>query len=173
MVDKRYSGDLAQNYKTRRALKRSQVSNHPALHAGVGLPIYSRATSPLRRYLDLVVHQQLRAHLRSGTPLGEKQILERLGASEAVIGSINQAETLSRRHWTLVYLIQNPDWIGAGVLVEKRGLRGRVIIPELALETSLQLKEDLPLNKRLSLSVEHVNLAELEINLRYRLSNDH
>ena len=43
--------DLAGPYAMRRTLKRSQVSGQPGLHAGVGLPAYSRVTSPLRRYL--------------------------------------------------------------------------------------------------------------------------
>jgi exoribonuclease-2 len=128
----------------------------------LGLPAYTRATSPLRRYLDLVVHQQLRLHLSRSTLLSEMEILERVGASEAVVGGINQAELLSERHWTLVYLLQHPGWQGEGVLVEKRGLRGKFILPELALETQLHLRQDLPLDSRMMLMLKDVNLAELE-----------
>jgi exoribonuclease-2 len=142
--------------------KRSQVSGQPAPHAGVGLPAYSRATSPLRRYLDLVAHQQLRLSLQGRPLLNEQQMLERVGESEAVTRIVAQAELLSRRHWTLVYLHQNPGWRGEGVLVEKLGLRGRVIIPELAFETHIHLREDLPLNTRLPLVFKGANLSELE-----------
>ena len=75
---------------------------------------------------------------------------------------MNQAEALSRRHWTLVYLFQNPDWRGEGVLVDKHGLRGRIIIPELALEVLMQLAEHLELNSVLGLSIKGINLPELE-----------
>jgi exoribonuclease-2 len=154
--------DLAEHYAARRSLKRGQVSSHPAPHAGVGLPCYSRATSPLRRYLDLVAHQQLRAFLRGQPLLNEQEMLERVGSSESVTGSVTQAETLARRHWTLVYLLQNPGWVGEAVLVDKVGLRGRVIFPELALETTVHLSSDFPLNTRLSLTLRGVNLPELE-----------
>ena len=154
--------DLAGDFAKRRTLKRSQISGQPAPHAGVGLPAYSRVTSPLRRYLDLVAHQQLRAYLQGEVLLGEQEMLERVGASEAVTGSLNYAERLARRHWTLVYFTQHPEWRGEGVLVEKRSLRAKVIIPELAFETQVHLKGDLPLNSVLSLELRGVNLPELE-----------
>lgn len=158
--------DLAKFFAVRSKLRRSQVSSQPAPHAGVGLPAYSRATSPLRRYLDLSVHQQLRAYLTGQPILNEQEMLARVGMSEAIIGSVNAAESLSRRHWTLVYLMQHPDWQGEAVLVEKNGLRGRVILPELALESLLHLQEDIPLNSRLQVGIRQINLAELEASFK-------
>jgi len=154
--------NLAYYVALRRALKRSQVSSLPSPHAGVGLLAYSRATSPLRRYLDLVAHQQLRASLKGTKLLNSSEMLARVGASEAVTGNVNLAESLSRRHWTLVYLLQNPDWQGEGVLVEKVENRGRMIIPDLALEAPLHMRQDMPLNSRFMLKVQGVNLPELE-----------
>jgi exoribonuclease-2 len=154
--------DYAAFFEIRRKLNRSQVSSLPAPHAGVGLPVYSRATSPLRRYLDLVVHQQLRAHLRGDSLIQESDLLERVGASEAVIGSVNNAEHLSRRHWTLVYLMQNPGWETEGFLIDRKGLRGRILLPDLALEIPVHLREEKPLNSRLRLKLKGVNLPELE-----------
>jgi exoribonuclease-2 len=158
---------LAQRFALRRMLKRSQVSSLPGRHAGVGLEAYCRATSPLRRYLDLVAHQQLRLWLTGQTILNEQALLERLGAAEAITGTIAQAEMLSRRHWTLVHLGRHPEWRGEGVLVEKNGLRGYVLIPELALEAHLTLREDLPLDSALKLRARGINLAELEVNFTY------
>ena len=161
-------GDLAAAYALRRLQRRGQVSSLPGAHAGVGLPAYSRATSPLRRYLDLVAHQQLRAFLGGAAVLEEQAMLERVGASEAVTGSVAQAEFLSRRHWTLVYLLQNPGWKGEAVLVEKRGSSGKVIIPELAFETTLSLRADLPLNTRLELTFQGASLPELDAHFSLR-----
>jgi exoribonuclease-2 len=143
------------------------VSSLPGRHAGVGLEVYCRATSPLRRYLDLVAHQQLRLWLAGEPPLKEQALLERLGAAEALTGTVAQAEMLSRRHWTLVYLMAHPGWQGEGVLVDKTGLRGTVLIPELALEASLHLRQDLPLDSRLRLRVRGINLAQLEVHFTY------
>lgn len=158
--------DLAGFFTLRSKLKRSQVSSKPAPHAGVGLPAYSRATSPLRRYLDLVVHQQLRAYLTGRPLLNEQEMLARVGVSEAVTSSVNTVESHSRRHWTLVYLMQHPEWQGEAVLVEKSGMRGRVMIPELALDSLIHLREDLPLNARFQVGIRQINLAELDIALK-------
>jgi exoribonuclease-2 len=157
------SEDLASHYAVRRNLKRSQISSAPAPHSGIGLPVYTRATSPLRRYLDLVAHQQLRAYLHNQPLLNPQEILERVGTSEAVTGLVSQAEALARRHWTLVYLLNHPDWQGQGILVNKDGFRGAVIIPDLALETPIQIPGDLPLNSPISLRLSGVNLAELDV----------
>jgi exoribonuclease-2 len=154
---------MAERFAMRRWLRRSQVSSLPAPHAGVGLPAYSRVTSPLRRYLDLVAHQQLRACLGRGELLNVSAMVERIGNAEAITGTVNMTEALARRHWTLVYLIQHPGWQGEGVLVEKNGLQGTVILPELALETPVHLREDLPLDSHMALTLRDVNLPELEV----------
>jgi exoribonuclease-2 len=39
--------------------KRSATSVKPLLHYGLGLPAYLRVTSPMRRYYDLLAHQQI------------------------------------------------------------------------------------------------------------------
>ncbi len=153
---------LAGLFAIRRTLKRSQVSSIPGPHSGLGLDVYTRATSPLRRYLDLVVHQQFRAFLKGEELLDVQALVARLGETEAVIASANRAEQLAERHWTLVYLLQHPNWEGEGVLVEKRNQRGKVLIPELALEPLIHLREDLPLNSSIQLELRGVDLPELE-----------
>jgi exoribonuclease-2 len=154
-------GDLAGMYALRRASSPSQPSSAPGPHAGLGLEIYTQATSPLRRYLDLVVHQQLRARARGEGLMDVQDVLERVGATAAVSGSVRHAERLARRHWTLVYLMKHPGWQGEGILVEKRGKRGTVLLPALDLDAQVHLRQDLPLNSPLRLALSEVNLAEL------------
>jgi exoribonuclease-2 len=137
---------LAGAYALRRALKRSQVSSLPGPHAGLGLDVYAQVTSPLRRYLDLVAHQQLRAFLRGQELLRAQDVLERIGAAEAVAVSVRQAERLSRQHWTLVYLLAHPGWRGDGVVVKKRGTHATVLIPELDMEPRVHVREELSLD---------------------------
>jgi exoribonuclease-2 len=157
---------LAGMYALRRRQPRGRVSGQPGLHAGIGLEVYSRVTSPLRRYLDLVAHQQLRAYIHEAPLLDEQAVLERVGAAEAVTGSVNQAESLARRHWTLVYLQQNPGWQGVGVLVERVGRRAKFLLPELRLEPQLEAPANLKLNETVQLALREVNLAELEAGFR-------
>jgi exoribonuclease-2 len=158
--------DLAGMFGLRRHFRPSQYSSNPGPHAGLGLEAYVQATSPLRRYLDLVVHQQLRAHLRGAGMLGTAELLERVGATMAVAGTVRHAERLARRHWTLVYLMQHPGWEGEGVVVEERARRVTVLIPELDLDAQVALRKDIPLNDRVLLGWTEVNLPELDVHLR-------
>lgn len=159
-------GDMAGMFALRRALKPGAYTSVPAPHAGLGLELYAQVTSPLRRYLDLVAHQQLRAHLRGETPLDTGALLERVGAAAAVSQDVRRAERLARRHWTLVYLSQHPGWQGEGVVVELRDRRALALAPELDLEALVHLRQDLPLNSVVQVAVEGVNLAELEAYLK-------
>ncbi|MCL4871684.1 MAG: RNB domain-containing ribonuclease [Anaerolineae bacterium] len=153
-------------FALRRSMKRGQPKVAAAPHAGLGLPHYVQATSPLRRYLDLVVHQQLRAHLLGQPLLSQADILLRIGSTEAVVGSVKQAERLSNQHWTLVYLQQNPNWRGEGVIIDKFGTRHLILLPELAYETELYIRQERPLDTALSLTVTGVNLPELTAQFR-------
>lgn len=158
---------LAAMFALRKTMKRSQYRASPAAHSGLGLAAYTQATSPMRRYLDLVAHQQLRAYLSGGRLLTGDEILERVGATEAVIGSLRQAESLSNQHWTLVYLQQNAPWRGDGVLVERRDRNSIVLIPELGLEPHLAIPDDLPLDSVVRLKATHVDLPRLDARLSY------
>ena len=158
--------DMAGKFELRKKMKRSQISLTPGLHAGLGLDPYARATSPLRRYQDLLVHQQIRAHIHGQTLLREQEILKAAGMAEAGASLAGHAESLSRRHWTLVYLLQNPGWSGQAVLVEKSGMAGKFLIPELAWETTVHLQSDLALNTVANLEVTSVDLPNLDAYFR-------
>ncbi len=161
-----FTDTMSGMFARRRTLTRSQVKGTPGLHAGLGLDIYTQITSPLRRYADLLAHQQIRAYLKGDTLLDSTELLARIGTADAVNGSVRQAERLSNKHWTLIYLLNHPQWQGEGVLVEKRHGRGIIVIPEFDLETRIPLKQDIPLDSVIKLKFNQVNLPELEAHFR-------
>ena len=156
------SQTLAGMYAHRRKLRRRQMKSVPERHAGLGLDAYSQATSPLRRYLDLVAHQQLRAYLRGEEPLDAAQVLQRVGCAEAASALVRNAERLSNRHWTLVHLKGAPEWAGKGTLVERRGGRATVLIPSLGLEAEVGVRGDPALDESIELRCTGVDLPELQ-----------
>ena len=162
----RQPAGLAAMYALRRNLRPRQYSSQPGPHGSLGLEVYAQITSPLRRYLDLVAHQQLRACLRGGDPLEAQAIIERVGAAEAAAVGVRRAERLSREHWTMVYLQQHSGWRGQGVLVEKRMPRGVVLIPELALEARVKVAEDVAPDSVVPLRLTGVELPEREAYFR-------
>ena len=152
---------LAAMWAQRKTLKRAQLKAVPAPHRGLGLPLYAQVTSPLRRYLDLVAHQQLRAWLKGERPLSQGEVLERVGAAEAVADLVREGERRSKLHWTLLYLMEK-GYEGPGVLVERRGGQGVFLLPELGLTAQVALSGPLTLNVEVRLRFLEADLPALE-----------
>jgi exoribonuclease-2 len=152
---------LAAMWAQRKTLKRAQLKAVPAPHKGLGLPLYAQVTSPLRRYLDLVAHQQLRAWLKGERPLSQGEVLERVGAAEAVADLVREGERRSKLHWTLLYLMEK-GYEGPGVLVERRGGQGVFLLPELGLTAQVALSGPLALNAQVRLRFLEADLPALE-----------
>ncbi len=157
---------LAEMFAFRKQLKRSQMKRSPGLHTGLGLEIYAQVTSPLRRYLDLVAHQQLRAFIRGEAVLNAQEVMVRVGAAEAIIGKVRRAERLSNKHWALVYLQHHPQWSGRGIVVERRGSRATVLIPELGLDAIVSVGKQAEPNAEIQLTVEKIDLPTLSAYFR-------
>nr|MBP9603527.1 RNB domain-containing ribonuclease [Chromatiaceae bacterium] len=160
--------DLAGMYAYRRRFKPSRLVGEPAPHFGLGLPIYTRATSPLRRYSDLLVHQQLRAWLRGETLIEAQAVAARVGEAEATATAIRRSERLSNQHWKLVWLRDHPDWWGEAMVVDREERKHVLLIPDLALETRVRLQGDAALNSPLRVSPREVDLPALDCRFRVR-----
>ena len=159
---------LAAMHACRRQFKPSRLQTEPGAHSGLGLPLYTRATSPLRRYADLVVHQQLRAVWRGIPPLTASQIDARLSQAELASSAVRRAERQSNLHWKLVYLQEHPDWHGEATIIEREEHRVLALVPELALEVRLRNKRDWLLDQRVRVAVGEIDLPELDCTLRVR-----
>ncbi len=151
---------MAAMYAHRRLMKPSVSTVEEGRHTGLGLRAYSRTTSPLRRYLDLVTHQQLSAVLSGDEPLSRDQISERIASADGPSRAVRRTERLSNLHWKLLYLKQNSQWRGDGVVVEMEALRATLLIPELALETRIRVKEPYPLDSVMPLTVREVDVED-------------
>ncbi len=158
---------LAGMYALRRTFHRSEYKSTPDRHSGLGLDAYVQVTSPLRRYLDLVAHQQIRAHLSGQLPLDEAAILERVGMVEAGRDQVRLAERRSRRHWTLVYLLERPSWEGEGIVVDQTPPWVTVVLPALGLEERLHARGEVPLNSTVQVRLRQVSLPDLKVHLQF------
>ena len=158
--------DLAAMYARRRAFKPSRLVGAPDPHAGLGLALYTRATSPLRRYSDLLVHQQIRAWLAGLPTLTAEQVTERIGEAETAAALVRRTERLSNLHWKLVYLKDHPDWQGQATIVGKEDRKGVALVPLLALETRLRLREEPALNQGLRVAVRDLDIPAQTVSFR-------
>jgi exoribonuclease-2 len=155
---------MAGSYQLRRCMRPRTLSVKPGLHWGLGLSQYTQVTSPLRRYTDLLAHQQIRAFLEGRPPLSEEEVSLALTTGEAGASATIHAERASRAHWTAVYLsnTSSADSRWEGVIMERKGNRFVVMIPALALETQVTAKGDLAPNDPVTLTLSSVKIPEAE-----------
>lgn len=154
------AADYVDHFNRRRGMKRSRTTLECAPHAGLGLECYSRVTSPLRRYPDLIASRQIRNTLL-GLPIEDAEgVLEGLAAFESRSGSMVQAERRSNMFWKLHWLNRRPGWTCEAILVDRRERQGFFLIPEIAMETRVALKKDVRLGGRVMLKVKEADIAE-------------
>jgi exoribonuclease-2 len=98
----------------KRCLSRGSLGTTPAPHFSLGLEAYVQATSPIRRYSDLLVQRQLAAQ-QAGLPvLSEAEMAERLTEIEAPLREAIAISRDDQRHWQQVWFETHPqpEWRG-------------------------------------------------------------
>ncbi len=156
----------SEHYAYRRHFKPSRHATAAAPHFGLGLPRYTRVTSPLRRYLDLVTHQQLRAFITGQDLLDNEALVERIGLAEEASLAARKTERFSNQHWKMLYLKANPDWQGEAIVVRIEERTTTVIMPDLALEPRLRRKDPVELDQSFTIQVTSVDIPDLRANFR-------
>jgi exoribonuclease-2 len=135
--------DLFLNFRQRRCLSRGNLLTTAKSHSGVGADCYTTVTSPIRRFLDLVMQHQLAGIIsRKGTPFTEKECKGFVGNILHGVGRANRVRSQRHRYWLLRYLEES---VGAGntmaaLVLEIQDRRVQVVLTDILLEG------DLPLN---------------------------
>lgn len=94
------------NYKLRSALGKSEYSTRPAPHASLGLPYYTQATSPIRRFFDIVTQYQALTIFSKLVPLSEDQIKSLITNAIPHLETFHSVQKESKRFYILKYLLQ-------------------------------------------------------------------
>lgn len=97
-------------FRVRRFLKKSETSLDPVHHSGLGLEAYVQFTSPIRRYLDLVLHRQVKAHLREGRPAYTRQEVEQISFVTSTCSDQADAMERSRKAYWIYRLLEDRVW---------------------------------------------------------------
>jgi len=159
--------DTTQQYELLRRLKPSVVQLEVAPHWTLGVPAYTQVTSPIRRYADLLMHQQLATFLRTGRPLFPANRLQAhlfdLGRRSALVRRVEQE---SRRFFALRYLEQNAAQQLTGTVLREIGKKTLVELQPLALQELIALKKRRPPGTVIRFEVVSVNARADAIELK-------
>ena len=129
-------GDARAAWFSRRLLRSPLTSPDALPHWGLGVDAYLQATSPLRRYGDLVNQRQVVAFMEGRETMGADDLIRDHEAWKPYGESRRRRERESRRQALLRWLKENPGpW---PALVLGIGTSGpRVLVLDLAMEVSL------------------------------------
>ena len=148
-----------------------RMGTKPAPHAGMGVAQYTWATSPLRRYVDLVNQWQIIACARHGktaalaAPFKPKDaaLFSVISGFDAAYSAYNGFQSGIERYWTLRYLQQQGiTELTASVLKD-----GLVRADELPLVFRALGCENLPRNAQVKVRI--TGLDELTLDLHANL----
>ena len=123
-------------YMMSRRLSPASVSTKAACHGGLGVEAYTQATSPLRRYADLVVQRQISHHLRTGQTLYDENAVTSIAhRADMQVRQLSRIENNRRSYFFLKWLderTRSPGATGAeshhnAVVLENRDNRTAVV----------------------------------------------
>ncbi|EHC19299.1 ribonuclease catalytic domain-containing protein [Fischerella thermalis] len=145
----------------RRCMPKSEMSITPVRHAGLGLDTYTQATSPIRRYSDLLTHFQLKAHLRGDVPpFSAEQLKEVMMTVSTITQEVTMVERQTNRYWALEYLRRCTDKVWQATVLmwlrEDSGL-ALILLEDLGLQLPMSFRRPLKLGEQVLVKVSHAD----------------
>lgn len=101
----------ARDAAIKRCLSRGVQGTRPMPHFSLGLKAYVQATSPIRRYADLVAHRQIIAQLSAVAPMGEERLGEVIDDLDDPLHQSIQISREDQRHWQQVWFAEHQSTV--------------------------------------------------------------
>lgn len=121
-------------YRQRRMMPKARLQTEPAPHHGLGVDRYAPATEPLRRYTDLLMHQQIVGRLRDGQPpYSEEDLRQALLRTAYARAAARDITAAARRYWLLRHLEGQVGSTFDAVVLETVATGSRVLFADLPL----------------------------------------
>jgi exoribonuclease-2 len=143
-----------------------RMSTVPAAHQGLGVAQYAWASSPLRRYVDLVNQRQIIAWQSGTTPpyaAGSESLLAALHDFEVAYDAYAEFQRNMERYWCLRWLVQERVSRGRGE-VFRENLVKLEHIPLIARVSGLP---ELAPGAKVELDISDIDFLELTFHAQY------
>ena len=144
----------------KRCLSRGLMGTQPSAHFSLGLNAYAQATSPIRRYGDLVVQRQIAAVINAETPLSEESMQDLI---ESFDSAVREGLTIARedqRHWQQVWFErhQSDQWpVDFLRWLRPQDRLGLVRLDDLAMDVAAECPQGSVPGEALLLKVDQVD----------------
>lgn len=156
---------VAGEFAVLKTMRKSSMGLSPMPHASLGLAAYVQATSPIRRYLDLVHQRQLKSWLHhQALPYEDQELYGVLAEVSESAMHAQEVERASRRYWLLVALgARTNEEFDAIVLDENR----QVLLTEFGVIETVSTAERMPLGAKIRVRVDHADARRGELVLTF------
>jgi len=129
-------------FKQRRNLSPLQIDTQPRPHSGLGLDVYIHATSPIRRYFDLMAQRQIKGCLMGGRAFYDEAQLEEIRMSvEPVLKGLQMVKRDRLRYWVLKYLNAHRDKKFKAVVLDEMRNKFRIILADFFMAVEMKRQE--------------------------------
>jgi exoribonuclease-2 len=142
---KNTEGTLFQNWMQRKLLNRFTLGTEPEHHSGLGVDAYVTATSPIRKYFDLVTQRQIRAVLGLETPYSESEIEHLIQSLGVTMGIVSRIQNARQRYWLLKHIETKIGEKTEAIVLTKRRNSYTILLNEYMLECNLPLSSGINL----------------------------
>ena len=152
-------GSLFQNYMQRRLLSRFMLLNQAERHSGLGLDAYVTATSPIRKYYDLVTQRQIRSVFGQEAPYSAQEIDQIIHRLQEPMLKVSRMQFQRNRYWILKYLESRTGQKEEAIVVGRKRNAYQILMTEYMLECDLATTSRIELKPEnlIQVTIQHVN----------------
>ena len=159
---KNSAGTLYQNWMQRRLLSRFILNTKPNWHSGLGLDAYITATSPIRKYSDLINQRQIRASLGLETAYSSDQISDIINSLELPMSLVGRLQYTRHRYWLLKYLENQIGQKEEAIVLHKARRKYQILLTQYMLECDLPISSGIELKPEdlIQVTIQRVNARQ-------------
>ncbi|MCX7822521.1 MAG: ribonuclease R [Syntrophobacterales bacterium] len=129
--------------RQRRLFAKAELSTTPERHCSLGVECYSSITSPIRRYMDLVLQRQLRACLIGTLPPYSIEDLEAIITEmNSTLPKVFQVTRRWNRYWILRYIEQENIKNTTALILDHNDRSIHIVLPDFMLEAFIPKKSN-------------------------------
>jgi exoribonuclease-2 len=152
-------GTLFQNYMQRRLLSRFMLLNQAERHSGLGVDAYVTATSPIRKYYDLVTQRQIRSVFGQEVPYSTQEIDQIIQRLQEPMLKVSRMQYQRNRYWILKYLESRIGQKEEAIVIGRKRNAYQILLTEYMLECDLATTSRIELKpeNQIQVTIQHVN----------------
>ena len=163
-------GYLYYVFRQRRKLSPLHIRTKPGPHSGLGVEMYIHATSPIRRYIDLVNQRQIRNYLLQKELIYSVKMLKEIKIStEPIIKNLGIINRNRLRYWILKYLSQHRGKKLKALVLDEFKNKYRIVLTDFHLLVDIKRQEGsiLSQGQEILVEVKKSDPGDEIINLEY------